>query len=177
MCNCGLVLTVYISDHNSLFSAAKRHSIQSKEEKNNGGTWPKARAAPVLTPGGGTVVTRTKERPPLSLLPTQSNQLQENYNYRNSTPVPLSIVPQNVPTNYARHSVYKSVDNTHHFGIPTDSFERLRLANTPNRLSVNVNSDNSLDFPVQRFVDKELMSYYKKTSRSGKTNLYVFLSS
>lgn len=115
------------------------------------------------------MVTRTKERPPLSLLPTpKDNQLQDNYNYRNSTPVPLSVVPSNMPPSYARHSVYKSVDTSHHFGMATDSFDRLRSGNNANRLSVNVNSDNSLDFPVHRFVDKEVMNYYKKNNRSGK---------
>ncbi|KAJ8967605.1 hypothetical protein NQ314_002723 [Rhamnusium bicolor] len=145
----------------------KRHSTQMKEEKNNGGTWPKARAAPILTPSGGTVVTRTKERPPLSLLAPKDNQLQDIHNYRKSTPVPLSIVPSSLPPSYNRHSVYKSVDTSHHFGMATDSFERLRSGN--NRLSVNVNSDNSLDFPVHRFVDKEVMTYYKKNNRSGVT--------
>ncbi|KAJ8915027.1 hypothetical protein NQ315_016002 [Exocentrus adspersus] len=145
----------------------KRHSTQTKEEKNNGGTWPKARAAPILTQSGGTVVTRTKERPPLSLLATpKDNQLQDNYNYRNSTPVPLSIMPSSMPPSYTRHSVYKSVDTSHHFGMATDSFDRSRSGNNTNRLSVNVNSDNSLDFPVHRFVDKEVMNYYKKNNRS-----------
>lgn len=165
-----LVLDSYHHGTVKRSGGAKRYSSQTKEEKNNGGTWPKARAAPVLTPNGGTVVTRTKERPPLSLL-TPKNQLQENssYNYRNSTPIPLSIAPPpNTATNY-RHSVYKSVDTSHHLGMASDSFEKIRSANNANRLSVNMNSDNSLDFPVHRFVDKEVVSYYKKNnSRSSE---------
>lgn len=73
-----------------------------------------------------------------------------------------------MPPSYTRHSVYKSVDTSHHFGMATDSFDRLRSGNTANRLSVNVNSDNSLDFPVHRFVDKEVVNYYKKNNRSGE---------
>ncbi|XP_072384932.1 disks large homolog 5 isoform X2 [Diabrotica undecimpunctata] len=161
-----LVLDSYHHGTVKRSAITKKHFPQTKEEKNNGGTWPKARAAPIITQNGGTVVTRTKERPPLSLLAPKSNhQLQETYNYRNSTPVPLSLVsPTTIHPNYARHSVYKSVDNSHHFGMVTDSFERLRSGN--NRLSVNVNSDNSLDFPVHRFVDKEVMTYCKKNNRS-----------
>lgn len=149
------------------FLVVKKHFSQTKEDKSNGGTWPKARAAPIITPNGGTVVTRTKERPPLSLLAPKNNQL-ENYNYRNSTPVPLSLIsPTPVQPIYSRHSVYKSVDNSHQFGMATDSFERLKSSNNNNnRLSVNVNSDNSLDFPVHRFVDKEVMTYCKKNNRS-----------
>lgn len=161
-----LVLDSYHPGTVKRSAATKKHFSQTKEEKNNGGTWPKARAAPILTPNGGTVVTRTKERPPLSLLAPKNNQPQENYNYRNSTPVPLSLVPPTpVHPNYARHSVYKSVDNSHHFGMVADSFERLRVGN--NRLSANVNSDNSLDFSVHRFVDKEVMNYCKKNTRTG----------
>ncbi|XP_057658285.1 disks large homolog 5 [Diorhabda carinulata] len=162
-----LVLDSYHPGTVKRSAATKKHFSQTKEEKNNGGTWPKARAAPILTPNGGTVVTRTKERPPLSLLAPKNNQLQENYNYRNSTPVPLSLVPPiPIQPNYARHSVYKSVDNSHHFGMVADSFERLRVGNN-NRLSANVNSDNSLDFSVHRFVDKEVMTYCKKNTRTG----------
>lgn len=157
-----------------LFPGAKRHtSSQAKDEKNNGGTWPKARAAPVLTPNGGTVVTRTKERPALSL---PKNPEGPSYNYRNSTPVPLSVVPPpNVSTNYNRHSVYKSIETSHHLGMASDSFEKIRSGNNANRLSVNLNSDNSLDFPVHRFVDKEVISYYKKNNRSGKYLKTIFL--
>lgn len=97
------------------------------------------------------------------------NPEASNYNYRNSTPVPLSVVPPpNVSTNYNRHSVYKSIETSHHLGMASDSFEKIRSGNNANRLSVNLNSDNSLDFPVHRFVDKEVISYYKKNNRSGK---------
>ncbi|KAF7278190.1 hypothetical protein GWI33_008684 [Rhynchophorus ferrugineus] len=137
---------------------AKRHLSQPKEEKNNGGTWPKARATAVLTPGGGTVVTRTKERPPLSLLP-QSKETPDYY--RNSTPVPLSLAPLNpLPSN--RYSRYKSVDTTHHFGMATDSFEIVKCGNGSNRHSVNMNSDNSLYMPDQRLYEKDSLPYYKK---------------
>ncbi|XP_074038201.1 MAGUK family member discs large 5 isoform X1 [Leptinotarsa decemlineata] len=161
-----LVLESYHHGTVKRSGGAKRHQSQTKEEKNNGGTWPKARAAPILTSSGGTVVTRTKERLPLSLLAPKNNQLQDNYNYRNSTPIPLSLVSSAVPVNYARHSVYKSVDASHNFGLETDSFERLRSGNATNRQSVNMNSDNSLDFPVHRFVDKDVISYLKKNNIS-----------
>ncbi|ERL84448.1 disks large homolog 5 [Dendroctonus ponderosae] len=141
-------------------AVAKRHLSQPKEEKNNGGTWPKARATAVLTSGGGTVVTRTKERPPLSIL-AQPKESQDYY--RNSTPVPL--MPQN-PHSGNRHSVCKSVDASHHFTMPADSFEIVNRVGTSNRHSVNMNSDNSLDMPVQRLYDKDLLPYYKKNTRS-----------
>nr|CAI5853686.1 unnamed protein product [Callosobruchus analis] len=158
-----LVLDSYPHSTVKRSSGGKKHPMQTKEDKNNGGTWPKARAAPILAPGG-TVVTRTKERPPLSILQPKMNQMPENYSYRNSTPAPLSLVPTNIATTYGRHSVYKSVDTSHHFGMATDSFERLRAANNPNRLSVNINSDNSLDYPVNRFVEKEAVPCYKKNN-------------
>ncbi|CAG9767331.1 unnamed protein product [Ceutorhynchus assimilis] len=139
--------------------ASKRTLTQPKEEKNNGGTWPKARATAVLTSGGvGTVVTRTKERPPLSILAQPKDALDY---YRNSTPV--ALVPQDQPTNN-RHSVYKSVDATHHF-MPDNSFEIVNRVSTSNRHSVNMNSDNSLDMPVQRLYEKDVMPYYKKNNR------------
>ncbi|KAL1497435.1 hypothetical protein ABEB36_008409 [Hypothenemus hampei] len=140
-------------------AVAKRHLSQTKEEKNNGGTWPKARATAVLT-GGGTVVTRTKERPPLSLLAQPKDT--PDY-YRNSTPVPL--VPQSQPTSN-RHSVYKNLDSSNHFSLPTDSCQIINCVGTSNRHSINMNSDNSLDMPVQRLYDKDMM-YYKKISRLG----------
>lgn len=164
-------------------AVAKRHLSQPKEEKNNGGTWPKARATAVLTSGnistlklranglfinvywslgGGTVVTRTKERPPLSIL-AQPKESQDYY--RNSTPVPL--MPQNQHSGN-RHSVCKSVDASHHFTMPADSFEIVNRVGTSNRHSVNMNSDNSLDMPVQRLYDKDMLPYYKKNTRSGK---------
>ncbi|XP_066137661.1 disks large homolog 5 isoform X5 [Euwallacea fornicatus] len=139
---------------------AKRHLSSTKEEKNNGGTWPKARATAVLTSGGGTVVTRSKERPPLSIL-AQPKDTQEYY--RKSTPV--SLVSQSSGN---RHSVYKSVDTSHHFGMPAaDSFEIVNRVGTTNRHSVNMNSDNSLDMPVQRLYEKDVMNYYKKNNRLG----------
>ncbi|CAH1165122.1 unnamed protein product [Phyllotreta striolata] len=150
--------------------AAKKHFAQAKEDKSNGGTWPKARATPVLAPDGGTVVTRAKQRPPLSLLAPKTS---DSYNYRNSTPAPLapSASPSSASVRpvYSRHSVYKSVDNSRHFGADAgDSFERLKIADGANsRLGSNVNSDNSLDFPVHRYVDKEMLSYYKKPTRSA----------
>ncbi|XP_050299121.1 disks large homolog 5 [Anthonomus grandis grandis] len=140
-------------------AAVKRQLSQPKEEKNNGGTWPKARATAVLMSGGGTVVTRTKERPPLSIL-AQPKETPDYY--RNSTPVPL--VPQSQPSNN-RHSVYKSVDASHHFTMPADSFEIVNRVGTSNRHSVNMNSDNSLDIPVQRLYEKDVMPYYKKNNR------------
>jgi hypothetical protein len=70
------------------------------------------------------------------------------------------------PTN--RHSVYKSVDGGgSHFSAVGDSVEKLRSPPS-NRLSVNMNSDNSLDFPVHRYVDKEAISYYKKLTGVSK---------
>lgn len=164
-------------------AVTKRHLSQPKEDKNNGGTWPKARATAVLTSGinlksiqkflkihvikstilgGGTVVTRTKERPPLSILAQPKDN--QDY-YRNSTPVPL--VPQSQPSSN-RHSVYKSVDASHHFTMPADSFEIVNRVSSSNRHSVNMNSDNSLDMPVQRLYEKDMMPYYKKNNRLGK---------
>ncbi|XP_060523057.1 disks large homolog 5 [Cylas formicarius] len=142
---------------------AKRHLTRPKEEKNNGGTWPKARAAALLTPGGGTVVTRTKERLPLSLL-AQPKDNQENF-YRKSTPIPLTIAPQSVPQENRYSAVYKSVDASHHFGMVADSFEIVKCSpSISNRQSVNMNSDNSLDMPLQRSFEKDIMNYCKKTT-------------
>ncbi|CAH0564327.1 unnamed protein product [Brassicogethes aeneus] len=142
----------------------KRHSAQYvKEEKNNGGTWPKARAMQNLEGNVSTVVKRTKERPALSILHTS---IDTDYTY-NRNPAPLSSLQ---PSSVDRHSVFKSVDASHQFGV-ADSFEKLRNAvsngsTNNNRFSVN-NSDNSLDYQVQhRCID--IVNCNKKHHRSPK---------
>lgn len=81
----------------------------------------------------------------------------------------MSVVPP--PNN--RHSVYKSVDGGGaHFSTVGDSFEKLRSLPS-NRLSANMNSDNSLDYPVHRCVDKDAANYYKK-NKLGNAGKYTF---
>lgn len=61
-----------------------------------------------------------------------------------------------------------------------DSFEKLRLNKVSdygsrdmnNRLSI-LNSDNSLDFPVNKLTDKDFSIYYKK-NKAGKVLFYMF---
>lgn len=105
----------------------------------------------------------------------------ENIN-RNSTPVQLSVAQ-----NLNRHSVYKSMDNNPHFpkefSTVNDSFEKLRSnkmsdyggsRDMSNRLSI-LNSDNSLDYPVNKLNDKEFSSYYKKNKAGKLVVLFLFL--
>ncbi|XP_019881509.1 disks large homolog 5 isoform X3 [Aethina tumida] len=129
----------------------KRHSTSyGKEEKNNGGTWPKARNTQLLLQGAtGTVVTRKRERPPLSVLHTTNDS---DYTYRNSVTIPpvQQPVPQTVAQVSNRHTVYKTMESAgsvggRQFGGVSDSFEKLRTAvGASNRCSVN-----SLDYQVQ----------------------------
>ncbi|KAL3272364.1 hypothetical protein HHI36_013843 [Cryptolaemus montrouzieri] len=134
----------------------RRHSTATKDENKNGGTWPKARAVALLNPetASGTVVARKRERPALSLLATKDEKYccqvgaavsaAANAAKRNSTPLPLSLLND-------RHQVFKSLDGGG--AISGDSFEKLRSPNVNQRLSVNMNSDNSLDFPGSKYND------------------------
>lgn len=151
----------------------------TKESSKNGGTWPKARANALLNQsvGTGTVVTRKRERPALSLLapsilkknecnidsPMKDiNHSSKNFcchqavpisSKRNSTPLPLSLLND-------RHNLYKSLDGgsvpsasqQQNIMTMSDSFEKMRVSTNP-RLSANMNSDNSLDYPVSKYGD------------------------
>ncbi|XP_044252659.1 disks large homolog 5 [Tribolium madens] len=158
-----LVLDSYRGNAN--VGTVKRTKRGTKEQEKNGGTWPKAKATALLQPVlGSTVVVRNKERPPLSLLKEAGAEY-----HRNSTPVPLPIASMG-PRPSNRHSVYKSVDGGgSHFSTTGDSFEKLRSPPS-NRLSANMNSDNSLDYPVHRYADKDVHTYYKK----NKLGKYAF---
>ncbi|KAK9888296.1 hypothetical protein WA026_000556 [Henosepilachna vigintioctopunctata] len=132
----------------------RRQPSATKEESKNGGTWPKARAVALLNAetATGTVVARKRERPALSLLATKDGEYccqvsaaasaAANAAKRNSTPLPLSLVNE-------RHQVFKSLDGG--AAVSGDSFEKFRSSNVNPRLSVNMNSDNSLDFPVSKY--------------------------
>lgn len=125
-------------------SSGTSKRIHSKEEKNNGGTWPKARVPPILhgNGGGGTVIGRPKkERPPLSLPKDPNNYL--------TTSTPMPEMPPTLPVNRRSNSIVEPYNTPH----PFDSLDR--LPSHLNRLSVNIISDNSMDFSVPRF-DKEL---------------------
>lgn len=156
----------------------KRHAKELTTQGKNGGTWPKARPTNVSQNTDiTTVVARKKERMPLSMVINSQNEncLCPNIVNRNSTPVRLSIQP-----------VCKSMDNSTHFRKPfnplSDSSERLCLINkrsefdhttdVPNRLSMNLKSDDSLDFAVNKptLMTENIMNYCKK---SNSTNKYV----
>ncbi|KAJ3662868.1 hypothetical protein Zmor_007188 [Zophobas morio] len=157
-----LVLDSYRGNTN-MNTTKKSKKISSKEQEKNGGTWPKARAAALLQPiNGSTVVVKKKERPALSLLKERGVE-----DYRNSTPVPLSSV---APFPSGRHTVFKSIDgDVSHFSTVADSYDKLR---STNRFSVNMNSDNNLEYPVHRCGDKESHVCFKKNKLElGK---YVF---
>ncbi|GBP27676.1 Disks large homolog 5 [Eumeta japonica] len=95
----------------------RKNKEHSESSKNNGGTWPKARANFILeeNPTGTIVQSRSrKERPPLSILLSPPTKLQpepqrSNTN-RNSNPIPLGHQPLTQATTPARHSVYKSIE-------------------------------------------------------------------
>ncbi|XP_018325504.1 disks large homolog 5 [Agrilus planipennis] len=175
-----LVIDSYHGENTNTMKRNKRRGKEMSVQEKNGGTWPKARATNVLQNTTGTIVARKKERPPLSLLLTDRSEQQNNYccknertSNRNSTPIPLSLAQ-----NLNRHSVFKSVDNSMvpfpkaTFSTVNDSFEKLRSnkmsdfdasREVNNRLSIN--SDNSLDFPVNKpmlISEKDFLNYYKK---------------
>lgn len=174
-----LVIDSYHGGNTNTMKRNKRHVKELTVQEKNGGTWPKARATNVLQNTDiTTVVARTKERIPLSMVINSQNEncfCPSNVN-RNSTPVRLSIQP-----------VCKSMDNSAHFLKPfnplSDSSERLCSINkrsefghqteVPNRLSMNLKSDDSLDFPVNKptLMTENLMNYCKKTSSTNKYGL------
>lgn len=143
----------------------RRHSATAKEECKNGGTWPKARAVALLNSetATGTVVARKRERPALSLLATKEGDYccqvgaAANAAKRNSTPLPISLLND-------RHQEFKSLDGGG--AVSGDSLEKLRTSNQ--RLSVNMNSDNSLDFSVPKYSDPIGMAspYYSRIKSS-----------
>ncbi|XP_044760440.1 disks large homolog 5 isoform X2 [Coccinella septempunctata] len=141
----------------------RRYSAAAKEECKNGGTWPKARAVAFLDPetATGTVVARKRERPALSLLATKEGDYccqvgaAANAAKRNSTPI--SILND-------RHQEFKSLDGR--VAVSGDSLEKLRTSNQ--RLSMTMNSDNSLDFSVPKYNDPIAMAspYYSRIKSS-----------
>lgn len=168
-----LVIDSYHGGNTNTMKRTKRHGKElTTQEKNNSGTWPKTRATNVLQNSNvTTIVARKKERPPLSLL--INSQPEECFcpnNNRNSIPVQLSV-----------QQVYKSMDNSSHFSktLNADSFEKLRLnrrtdfdhsRELANRLSINLKSDDSLDFSVNKptlISEKDLMNYCK-TNKNNK---------
>lgn len=110
-----------IKETSSVLKRSKRKNKEQNSEsaKNNGGTWPKARANFILEehPTGTIVQPRSrKERPPLSILLSPPTKLQpepqrSNTN-RNSNPIPLGHQPLTQATTPARHSVYKSIESS-----------------------------------------------------------------
>lgn len=152
---------------NTVHKRSKRRGKETAIEK-NGGTWPKARSNVIQNPTGTIVNPRKRERAPLTIL--LSNENHDVCCNRNSTPLPLTVAP-----NLNRHTVYKSMDNSAqiHFtkaftGI-NDSFQKLKKISDlererdNNRLSINMNSDNSLDYSIKtNQIDKELEYFSKK---------------
>lgn len=151
----------------------------SESAKNNRGTWPKARSNVIFqqNPTGTIVVPRTvKERAPLSIMLSPITKIQKNeqqWNIRNSNPIPISHHTITHSTAPSRHSVYNSIESSTtpsaHFPKPNTlstlsrfspptiiSYNKLKEKNLsdflehdipPNRLSRNLNpSDDSLDY-------------------------------
>lgn len=146
-------LDMVIDYHGGTLKRNKQKELQEK----NGGTWPKARAVNVLQNATGTIVTRKKQRQ--SVLT----------NFRPETGYCCSERDE-PPAAQNRHSLYKSLDsNGAHFRKDFDSFEKLRnkisdyggSRDMSNRLSI-LNSDNSLDYPVNKLHDKDFAGFYKK---------------
>lgn len=156
-------LDMVIDYHGGTLKRNKQKDMTIQEK--NGGTWPKARAVNVLQNPTGTIVTRKKQRQ--SVL--TNFQPETSYccaSQRDGAPV------QN------RHSMYKSVDSSgahfrKDFSLMNDSFEKLRKIqdyggsrDISNRLSSILNSDNSLDYPVNKLHDKDFSGFYKKNETS-----------
>lgn len=143
------------SYHRGTLKRNKQKELTIQEK--NGGTWPKARAVNVLQNPTGTIVTRKKPRQ--SVLP----------NFQPATSYCCSERDENPVQN--RHSMYKSVDSggahfRRDFTSMNDSFEKLRMNKIAdyggsNRLSI-LNSDNSLDYPVNKLNEKDFGGFYKK---------------
>lgn len=122
-------------------------------------------------------MTRKKQRQSvLTTLQTEPDYCCSDNVNRNSTALELSV-----NHNLNRHS-YKSIDNNPHFpkefSTVNDSFEKLRSnkisdyggsRDITNRLSI-LNSDNSLDYTVNKLTDKDFSSYYKKKTGKIKNN-------
>lgn len=119
-----------VKETSSVLKRSRRKNKESSESaKNNGGTWPKARANFILeqNPTGTIVQPRSrKERPPLSIILSPPTKLQpepqrSNTN-RNSNPIPLGHQPLTQVTAPARHSVYTSIESSNpanaHFPKP-----------------------------------------------------------
>lgn len=173
--------SVIESYHTNISTVHKRSKRRVKESsEKNGGTWPKARNVQ-QNPTGTIVNSRKRERPPLTLLFNGENHDSHCCNNnRNSTPLPLTV-----PPNLNRHTVYKSIDNSNEvhftskvFSSVNDSFQKLREKKISdleqisqirdrdsNRLSINMNSDNSLDYSIKNQIDKEL-EYFNKKSKN-----------
>ncbi|XP_017769494.1 PREDICTED: disks large homolog 5 [Nicrophorus vespilloides] len=172
-----LVIESYHGDGANTMKRTKRHGKEMTTQEKNGGTWPKTRATNILENTMGTIVARKKQRPGLSLLINRDNESDyycPNQMNRNSTPVTLTV-----PPNLNRHSAYKSMDNSSHFpkdfSSVNDSFEKLRenkindfdaARDGGTRLSMNMKSDDSLDFS-KSIRDKD--SYYRPKTKIGGT--------
>lgn len=154
-------LDMVIDYHGGTLKRNKQKDMTIQEK--NGGTWPKARAVNVLQNPTGTIVTRKKQRQ--SVLTNFQPETSYCCSQRDEAPV------QN------RHSMYKSVDSSgahfrKDFTSMNDSFEKLRKLqdyggsrDISNRLSI-LNSDNSLDYPVNKLNDKDFSGFYKKNEAS-----------
>lgn len=176
------VIEYHNNNISTVFKRPKRRGKEGSIQEKNGGTWPKARVNVIQNPSGTIINPRKRERPPITLLLNSENH--DNHccnNNRNSTPLPITVAP-----NLNRHTVYKSMDNSaqvhfnKHVSSVNDSFQKLRekkmsdfeRENVSNRLSMNMNSDNSLDYSVKtNQIDKEL-EYFNKKSNKNINNKY-----
>ncbi|XP_065163474.1 disks large homolog 5 isoform X1 [Atheta coriaria] len=168
-------------NNSSTFKRPKHRSKESSLQEKNGGTWPKTRATILGTASNvGTITNRTKQRPPLSLL--ISNTDGEDYLFDSSVGVPNSAQLRNtnstiINSNRSTMSAMSNISNesSNHSQMPlprasnrhssvisgfgNDSYEKLRH----NRLSINMKSDDSLDFnpPIKpRIGDKDIKYYH-----------------
>lgn len=158
-----MVIDSYHGGNTNTMKRTKNHGKELTVQEKNGGTWPKARTTNILHNNVATIVARNKGRPPLSLMlnPQTEDCFCPSKVNRNSIPIP---------------QVHKSMDNSSHyskaFNTVADSFEKIHsvkrsdMDNTrevTNRLSMNLKSDDSLDYAV-----KDIMNYYKKNKNGNK---------